>query len=125
MAGIVFLCMLILFTCIRVEHNAIPLMSWSTAILLWYLYDKIIPEYSMLNLSSWRSFFFFIYLFHDPWLNIICTYMSKSLPNNFTSNLFTFIVSQIVIISISLIIAKFLAVYCPRFYALITGNRKK
>lgn len=125
LAGIVFLCMLILFTCIRVEHNAIPLMSWSTAILLWYLYDKIIPEYSMLNLSSWRSFFFFIYLFHDPWLNIICTYMSKSLPNNFTSNLFTFIVSQIVIISISLIIAKFLAVYCPRFYALITGNRKK
>lgn len=124
-AGVVFLGMLILFTCVRIEHNAIALMSWSTAILLWKLYDKIITESSTFDLSPWRSFFFFIYLFHDPWLHIICTYISRCMPNNFISNSFTFISSQVIIIGISLIIAIFLNKTFPRLYALITGNRKK
>ena len=125
MAGILFIGMLILFTCIRVEHNAIPLMSWSTTILLWSLYDKIIPEHVTFDFSPWRSFFFFIYLFHDPWLHIICTYTSRCLPENFISNVLTFVLSQLIIILLSITIANLLNKYSPGFYALITGNRKK
>ena len=98
---------------------------WSTAILLWCLYDKVIPKYSPFDFSPWRSFFFFIYLFHEPWLHIICTYISRCLPEKLIFNVLTFILSQLIIIVLSLSIANLLDKYSPGFYALITGNRKK
>lgn len=120
-----FLCLgeLMIFMILRIESNAIPILSWGTAILLWVIYDKISLK-SILNISRWRSLFFFIYLFHDPWLNIICTYTSKYLPNTFISNTCIFIGAQVLIIAITLLIAELLNKYNPKIYSIITGDRK-
>ncbi len=124
-AGILLMALFVIFACMKRECNAIPVMSWGTAILLWVLYDKIIPNDSSFDITPWRSYFFFIYLFHNPFLNIICAYASKMLPNTFLSNSLVFILSQLTIVFISLQLGKFMNVHTPRLYAIITGNRKR
>lgn len=122
-AGILCVAMLVLFTYTRKECNAIPVLSWGTAVLFWVLYDKTIPTGQAFNMTPWRSYFFFIYLFHDPWLNIMCTYVPRLLPNTFLMNIFVFIAAQASIIVVTLLFAGFLNNHFPKCYNIITGKR--
>gem|GEM_PF-5213689 len=117
------LSLLVIFTFLRKEYNAITILSWGTAILLWALYDKIVQKGAKFDISPWRSYFFFIYLFHDPWLNMVCAYASRNLPDTFIMNTLVFVASQALIIAVSLWLAGFLNGRFPKFYAMITGKR--
>lgn len=123
-AFVVFAFMMVTFTINPHESNAIPLLSWSTALLLWGLYDFIMKKYhNVIDLSPWRSMFFFVYLAHDPLLHILCSYGSYYLKQNFISNMVVFVLSQILIILICCIADRILKKRCYKFYSIITGSR--
>lgn len=117
--------LLVYFTYNYTEHNAIPLLSWSTAVLLWTLYDQVIGKDSNFDVSKWRGSFFFIYLFHDPLLNITCAYTSKLLSHSFVADLFLFMGVQVFVISVALMVSKLLSGYFPWFYSVLVGSRRK
>lgn len=122
-AGVSCASLLACSTCLRNGSNAIPVLSWGTAVLLWVLYDKAARRRPMPDMAPWRSGFFFVYLSHEPWLNLACSQLSGILPGTFLADAFFFVAVQALVMTISLWLAGFLNHRFHGLYNLMTGKR--
>lgn len=106
------------------------LVALCGCIVVWRTYDYLWGHRSdtiLINIGKkYERFFkysFFIYLFHEPTLNIIKKCGLKILGLNDWSLLLLYIVNPIIMIIVSIAIAEILRKFIPTFYNLLTGNR--
>jgi hypothetical protein len=93
----------------------------------WNLYDKIIPKSFKLDKHRWLqticSFTFFIYLFHEPTLNIVKKVLIFVLGRSEISYLFTYLVSPWVMAFLLIAAGMILKRYISAVYWIMVGGR--
>lgn len=94
---------------------------------IWNLYDVIVGgNFSLKNypkLTLFCGFTFFIYLFHEPVLNIIRKVLVIPFGHNSFSFAFSYLLSPWVFVSIAIPVGIMLKKYLPCVYSFCTGNR--
>ncbi|MDR1653441.1 MAG: hypothetical protein LBS01_07335 [Prevotellaceae bacterium] len=94
---------------------------------LWMLYDNFIPANFLLENHLWMSkicsFTFFIYLFHEPTLNIVRKLIVFVIGKNSMGYLVSYLVSPFIFMIAAVVIATILKKYLPKFYAILVGGR--
>lgn len=75
------------------------------------------------HLLALSAYAFFIYAFQAPTINIIYKGTLTLLPQSQLLGLFTYFFAVIVVVALSILLAKILKSYTPKFYFLLTGNR--
>jgi len=93
----------------------------------WNLYDKIIPKSFKLDKHRWLqticSFTFFIYLFHEPTLNIVKKVLIFVLGRSEISYLFTYLVSPWIMAFLLIAAGMILKRYISTVYGIMVGGR--
>lgn len=119
---VLVLCVLNIMTSIPNISNVIPFIGVPA---VWILYDVIVNGRLLCNrklMSLLCKFTFFIYLVHEPLLNIF-----KKIPLLFGKNEINFIVSYLVtpwiFIAFALALGLFLKKYFNKIYSVYTGGR--
>ena len=93
----------------------------------WFLYDKIagknyvLKEYRWLSLSC--QYTFFIYLFHEPTLNIIRKLIVFILGHNAFGYFLSYLISPIIFAIVAIYIGVVFKTYIKNVYFLCTGGR--
>lgn len=90
---------------------------------IWYLYDICFNESRENKVLEYTSFTFFIYAFHEPTLTIIKKVILRLTGISMYTNLFAYIISPILTIVLSILIAILLKKYATPLYRIITGGR--
>ena len=121
------LCLIELFvegswwTYLKIPIVAIGLVS------IWNIYDMIVGKnFSLKNfpkLTLVCGFTFFIYLFHEPVLNIIRKVLVIPFGHNSFSFAFSYLLSPWVFIAVAIPIGLLFKKYLPCVYSFCTGNR--
>ena len=93
--------------------------------ILWYGYDYWYLDklYNRKITFIITSYSFFLYLFHEPILNIIRNVIFKTLGVSEAIIFITFFLSPILTIMLAIIIGSLLRAYVQPLYKTITGNR--
>lgn len=94
---------------------------------MWSIYDAIVPKDFLLKehtvLSIACGFTFFIYLYHEPTLNVVRKILAMPLGHSSASFALSYLISPWLYAAIAIIIGKWLKAWCPRIYALLMGGR--
>lgn len=94
---------------------------------IWTLYDKVVAENFILEQHHWFSticrYTFFIYLFHEPTLNIIRKLIVFIIGKNETGYLISYLTSPFIFAAFAVFIGIFLKTYCKAAYYICTGGR--
>lgn len=99
----------------------LPLGAYS----VWGLYDFITVNRPGLQnkILSWAPYTFFIYVFHEPWINIYKKSITLLLPSNETILLAAYFTAPLVMASVSIAIARILQRHAGKAYSILTGGR--
>jgi peptidoglycan/LPS O-acetylase OafA/YrhL len=122
------LCMLQLFhpDFLLWKYAEIPIILLGV-VSIWLLYDLIVPQSFSLQSHSWLvkicNFTFFIYLFHEPALNIVRKLIVFILGKNEIGYLFSYLISPWIFIFLIVIIGLGLKKYLPKIYRVSCGGR--
>jgi len=96
-------------------------------ICVWYLYDSIIKQTFHLNeykkLAMASSFTFFIYLFHEPTLNIVRKLIVAGIGKNAIGYMISYLVSPFVYVFVASLVASLLKRIVPKIYRNLVGGR--
>lgn len=94
---------------------------------IWRLYDVIVGANFCLNKNSWLAnicgYSFFIYLFHEPTLNIIRKVLIVIGGHSSASFALTYLLSPWIFAIVWIIVAKGMQKYMPKVYDICTGGR--
>lgn len=93
---------------------------------IWKAYDYIATGRHIINQSLWTKvlgYSFFIYLFHEPVFNIVKKLNIMIWGTHAWSLILLFLVNPIIMISISIWVAKVLQYLFPRAYNILVGGR--
>jgi surface polysaccharide O-acyltransferase-like enzyme len=94
---------------------------------IWMIYDIVVPQTFSLQqhtcLTQICGFTFFIYLFHEPALNIVRKVIVFFLGKNETGYLISYLVSPWIFIIIAVIIGMILKKYVSKLYNIAAGGR--
>ena len=108
------------------QYIKIPIILLGIAS-LWLLYDKIIPATFLLNRHLWIkticNFTFFIYLFHEPTLNVVRKLIVFVIGKNAAGYLISYLFSPFIFMIAAVIVGIILKKYLPKFYEISVGGR--
>lgn len=94
---------------------------------IWTLYDKLVDENFSLVQHRWLSkacqYTFFIYLFHEPTLNIIRKLVVFVIGKNEVGYILSYMSSPFIFAIFAVVIGVFLKKYCKTAYYFCTGGR--
>lgn len=94
---------------------------------LWKAYDIVVDKYFMLDSHRWLAtacqFTFFIYLFHEPTLNIVRKLIVVVLGKNEIGYLTSYLLSPWIFIVCAVFVGSFVKKYIPKVYCICTGGR--
>lgn len=126
----------VVFIVLCIAEFVIPGLPWNQIqipiialgiLSIWNLYDKIVPASFELKKHKWLylscSFTFFIYLFHEPTLNIIRKLLILPLGRSSWGFAINYLVSPWVFAGIFIFVGYYLKKYLPRIYAICVGGR--
>lgn len=96
-------------------------------ITIWNIYDRIVAKDFELGQHRWLtitcSFTFFIYLYHEPIINVIRKLLVFALGNSPFGFAIAYLLSPWITISFMLLIGCLFKRCCPRIYAVLVGGR--
>ncbi|MDR2010185.1 MAG: acyltransferase [Bacteroidales bacterium] len=108
------------------EYIQIPVIMLGV-IALWGVYNYIIPSTFTLQRHTWLSkicgFTFFIYLFHEPTLNIVRKLIAFIIGKTETGYLISYLVSPWIFMIVAVIVGIILKKYVSKLYNIATGGR--
>ena len=94
---------------------------------VWWIYDVLYNSYSVASFEGVflriSKYSFFIYLFHEPALNIIKKMGLFLLGVNNATLVVLYLISPIIMCAVSVVVAKFLQKLMPRIYGVLVGGR--
>lgn len=90
---------------------------------VWTLYDLFSSPKWAGQIISWAPYTFFIYVFHEPWINIYKKAITLFLPSNEAILLFGYFSTPLVTLLASIFIARILQKYTETAYSILTGGR--
>lgn len=92
---------------------------------IWAFYDFVFEKSKIFKgrFFSFASMSFFVYAFHEPLLEIIKVVFYRIIGKSQLSMLCIYIISPILIISISIALGIYLKRFLPNFFKVITGGR--
>jgi len=94
---------------------------------LWLFYDNVVPNTFLLKNHLWLqticSFTFFIYLFHEPTLNVVRKLIVSIFGKNSMGYLISYLVSPFIFMLAAIIVGIILKKYLPKFYQISIGGR--
>jgi hypothetical protein len=131
------ICLLILFLILCLLQLIYPDLSvWKYTtisiillgiISIWLMYDVMVSSSFSLQKHTWLtkicSFTFFIYLFHEPSLNIVKKIILFILGKNETGYLICYLTSPWIFMFIAVIIGLGMKKYLPKIYEIAVGGR--
>ncbi|RZJ49731.1 MAG: hypothetical protein EOO44_17750 [Flavobacterium sp.] len=126
--GIVWIAIL-LFITINIDQKQFDLLRKISVLVglvtVWTIYDVFLinKDLAQSRFYSLFSYSFFVYVFHEPILIIIKKGMIYMLPKTELSVLLTYLLSPVIIISLSLIVGGILNRWFNKFYNVLTGGR--
>lgn len=107
-------------------YSKIPIIILGI-IFFWNCYDYLIKKTFSLEkhsvLNSMTKFTFFIYLFHEPTLNIIRKIIVAIIGKNSIGFAISYLLSPWVFIAIAIVIGLLLKKKCSRVYSVLVGGR--
>ena len=97
----------------------------SGIVAIWFLYDKVPQSRITRSLRELNIFgySFFVYVFHEPFFNIIKKIMLKVFGIGDVSLSILYLINPIIALTIIICIAKVFEHLLPRFYCILTGGR--
>lgn len=108
------------------EYALVPITMLGVAS-LWLLYDIIVPDNFEINNHPWManaaSFSFFIYLFHEPTINIIRKLIALVLGKGSFGFLISYLVSPWIFVIIAVLVGILLKRMIPKVYNVLVGGR--
>ncbi|HBD70554.1 MAG TPA: hypothetical protein DC033_07120 [Akkermansia muciniphila] len=91
---------------------------------VWTLYDLFSAKKNWLDkIISWAPYTFFIYVFHEPWINIYKKAITLFLPPLKLLYLFGYFTTPLIILLASIVIARILQKNTGTAYSILTGGR--
>lgn len=94
---------------------------------LWMTYDMVVGKYFALNNHRWLAttcqFTFFIYLFHEPTLNVVRKLIVVIIGKNDVGYLVSYLLSPWIFIIVSIPVATFLKRHFVSIYKVCVGYR--
>jgi hypothetical protein len=91
------------------------------------MYGVIVPQSFFLSSHKWLAkvcgFTFFIYLFHEPTLNIVRKLIVFVLGKNETGYLVSYLISPWIFVLFAVIVGMALKKYVPKIYSIAVGGR--
>lgn len=116
----------LVYSCSYWQYFQIPVIILGV-LSIWLLYDVFFKESFQLNqrgvLLSATSFTFFIYLYHEPTLNIVRKLIVFFIGKNESGMIVSYLLSPWIFIIIAIIIGAGLKRYTPKFYYVLVGGR--
>jgi peptidoglycan/LPS O-acetylase OafA/YrhL len=107
-------------------HLKIPVVFLGVTA-IWFMYAVLVPQSFSLSSHKWLakvcSFTFFIYLFHEPTLNIVRKLVVFALGKNETGYLVSYLVSPWIFIVLAIMIGIIFNRYIPKIYGIAVGGR--
>jgi fucose 4-O-acetylase-like acetyltransferase len=101
-------------------------VAWIPFLLMWFGYDYLIKKGCDFDtILKWVPYTFFIYVFHEPYLNIFKKVILKISNGNEWGAWCSYFISPFFTVVLAIIIAKILIKMMPQFYNIITGGRVK
>jgi surface polysaccharide O-acyltransferase-like enzyme len=108
------------------KYFSIPLILLGVAA-LWFAYDAFVPaSFSLLRhpwLNAVGNFTFFVYLFHEPTLNVVRKLLVLVVGKNSLGYLFSYLASPWVFLVGATMAGILLKKLVPRLYAIVVGGR--
>ena len=106
----------------------IPISLMGIAV-VWVVYDHICKKTFKLSNSKWWTicvnYSFFIYLFHEPLLNIVRKGMLIPMGKSSLTFACSYLISPLITVALLIFIGSIMQRFCPRILALVTGKRSK
>jgi hypothetical protein len=100
--------------------SIIPLLA------LWFGYDVLYLNRGKFEfIKRYLPYTFFIYVFHEPSLNIFKKIILKITENSEISFWIAYFLSPILMVLLSYVIGSFIEKATPKMYSIVIGNRKK
>lgn len=94
---------------------------------MWMLYDTVVPKAFLLkNHSLWSiacGFTFFVYLYHEPTLNVVRKILVMPLGHSSLSFALSYLLSPWIYAAVAIVIGRCFKMLLPRAYALMMGGR--
>jgi len=107
-------------------HLRIPLILLGIAA-IWLAYDALVPASFSLQGHPWLSavgnFTFFVYLFHEPTLNVVRKLLVLVIGKNSLGYLVSYLASPWLFIAGATLAGVFLKKLAPRLYGIVVGGR--
>lgn len=111
---------------IQTPYSDIP-VKLVGVVALWNLYDTVLGKQFVLRPNSWFGtacrYTFFIYLFHEPTLNIVRKLLVLPFGYNSLGLTFSYLISPLLFTVLFIPLGQLLRKTMPRFYSVCTGNR--
>lgn len=108
------------------QHLRIPLILLGVAA-IWLAYDALVPASFSLQRHPWLNtvcnFTFFVYLFHEPTLNVVRKLLVLVIGKNSLGYLVSYLASPWLFIAAATLAGIFLKKLAPRFYDIAVGGR--
>lgn len=127
---LIFACMVVYRQiCLGTEMSYIYNITERTigVVALWCLYDQIIPNHFRLQNYRWLasvcSFTFFLYVYHEPFFNILVRIIPMIAGVNQFGYTLSYLISPPIFAVIMIIVGSFMRKYIPKFYTVIAGGR--
>jgi surface polysaccharide O-acyltransferase-like enzyme len=132
---VTFLLLLFLIFCLaQLFYPALSVWKYITipVILLgitsiWFMYDTVVPPSFSLRTHTWLAkicaFTFFIYLFHEPSLNIVKKTILYILGKNEIGYIVCYFISPWIFIAVAVFIGIRMKKYIPKLYRIAVGGR--
>jgi len=93
-------------------------------LLLWFGYDKLINHGLKFNfLNQFLPYTFFIYVFHEPYLNIFKKLILRIGDSSVESYWVAYLISPILMIFFAYVVGRFWEKISPKSYAISVGGR--
>ena len=94
---------------------------------IWLTYDAVVPSTFSLQQHAWLSavsdFTFFVYLFHEPTLNVVRKLLVVALGKNSLGYLLAYLASPWLFIALAVWVGIYLKRLVPKLYGLAVGGR--
>lgn len=108
------------------QYVRIPIILLGIAA-LWLAYDALVPATFSLHQHPWLNavgnFTFFVYLFHEPTLNVVRKLLVAAIGKNSLGYLFSYLASPWIFIALATVAGIFLKKLVPKLYATVVGGR--
>lgn len=101
-------------------------VAWIPFLFIWFGYDFLInKKVKIIPIDRCLPYTFFIYVFHEPYLNIFKKIFIKMGNSNECSVWVSYFISPIITVVLAIVLAKFLERITPGMYKVINGGRAK